>query len=570
MAMEDSPSQGAEFDLTTLHRISLELVRETSLDRALAQVAAVAAQLAGARQCAVGLLAARGGWEQWGSSGAGLDEIRAQLTPHAWDNFVIGVIQAGASLRRPENSAEAADGVALMGVPVRSQAGILGVIVLTGKAGGGAFSVADQQIIEILAAFSTIAIENARSRARLQADEDELAQRNRELSIFNDVSVAASTTLELEGILATTLDRMMMHFNAPGGEIFLAEEDGGRLRIALRRGNPPASYWDTDSFAVGEGFVGRVAAAKDLLAAADPAPEAGFDNSLFAEAGLRMLLGIPLISKGRVLGVMILALRRPVDLSARQKALFEAVGLSVGTAVENGLLHRTSQRLAVFEERERIGMDLHDGIIQSIYAVGLLLEEGLLELEKTPAGTKPKLERAIAGLNAVIRDIRAYINNLQPQRFIFDNLAVGLDLLLREFLVNTPVTAEAELSQEAARGLAPATASALFHIAQEALANVTRHARASKVRMILEQVEDRVVLEVADNGQGFDPARRATFTGHGLANMEERARAVRGELAVVSRPGGGTVVRASIPRIRPQTGNLAGKITRGTGPFRRG
>jgi signal transduction histidine kinase len=315
--------------------------------------------------------------------------------------------------------------------------------------------------------------------------------------------------------------------------------------------------------------VGRVGASNDLLALTDPSDDMGFDRATFLRDGLRMLLGIPLVSKGRILGVMILALKEPVELTPRQKVLFEAVGLSVGTAVENGLLHRASQRLAVLEERERIGMDLHDGIIQSIYAVGLLLEEELLELEGEPAPVRAKLERSIAALNAVMRDIRAYIDDLRPKRFIFDNLAVGLDLLLKEFLVNTPVTAEAELSQEAGRGLAPAMANALFHIAQEALANITRHARASKVRMTLAQVGDKVVLEVTDNGQGFDPRSKAAAGGHGLMNMEQRARAVRGELTILSETGGGTRVQVSIPRIRPQTGNLAGKISRGTGPMRR-
>jgi two-component system, NarL family, sensor histidine kinase DevS len=272
------------------------------------------------------------------------------------------------------------------------------------------------------------------------------------------------------------------------------------------------------------------------------------------------LLGIPLLSKARVLGVIVLALQEVTELTPRQEALLEAVGLSVGTAVENGLLHRQSQRLAVLEERERIGMDLHDGIIQSIYAVGLTLEECLLELKQCSSATRPKVERAIAGLNSVIRDIRAYINDLQPQRFIFENLAVGLELLVREFQVNTPVSVETALSQEAARGLAPATANTLFHIAQEALGNITRHAHAARVRLSLEQVEDKVVLEVADNGRGFELAEQDARQGHGLANMEERARGVRGELFIRSHPGEGTLVRVSIPRIRPQTGNLAGRL----------
>jgi len=278
-----------------------------------------------------------------------------------------------------------------------------------------------------------------------------------------------------------------------------------------------------------------------------------------------MMIGIPLNSKGRVLGVMILSARALMDFSERQKALLEAVGLSVGTAVENGLLHRKAQRLAVMEERERIGMDLHDGIIQSIYAVGLSLEEGLMDMAVTNPEGRSKLERAIAGLNAVIRDIREYITDLRPKRFIFDNLAVGLDMLIREFCVNTPISAEASLSEEAGRWLAPAAADALFHIAQEALANIARHAHATRLKVSLAQVGDRVVLEVTDNGHGFEPSQEVTVESHGLANMEERARAVSGTLNIASVPGKGTTVQVTIPRIRPQTGNLAGREPRAIG-----
>jgi two-component system sensor histidine kinase DevS len=363
----------------------------------------------------------------------------------------------------------------------------------------------------------------------------------------------------LEGILATTLDRMMLHYQALSGQIFLAEEETGDLRMAMQRGDVKAFYWEKDAFGLGEGLVGRASEANGLTVVIDPQAEPGFDDEAFRVNGLRMMIGIPLNSKGRTLGVMILSSTELMDFTERQKALLEAVGLSVGTAVENGLLHRKAQRLAVMEERERIGMDLHDGIIQSIYAIGLGLEEGLLDMQRTPPEARGKLERAISGLNAVIRDIREYITDLRPKRFIFDNLAVGLDMLIREFCVNTPVTAEAELSEEAGRWLAPAAADALFHIAQEALANIARHAHATRLKVSLAQVGDRVVLEVSDNGHGFESTQKVTVETHGLANMEERARAVNGALNIASVLGKGTTVQVSIPRIRPQTGNLAGR-----------
>jgi two-component system sensor histidine kinase DevS len=576
--METYPSQGQMADVEGLHRISLELVRETSLDAVLDRTASVARRLADARHSVVALLDEKGDLDRFVYSFSDPNDKEAFSIPAIWWKLIQMLYREGALLNSADVGQDPRFAGALgsvlqvhsvLGVPLSLGNKVIGEIVLAEKSGGGGFAAEDQRATEILASFASVAIENARSRVRLQEDERELTERNQELAIFNDVSVAASTTLELEGILATTLDRMMLHFRALSGQIFLLEEETDDVRMAMQRGEMRAFYWEKDAFALGEGLVGRASSTRELTVVIDPPPEPGFDDDAFRANGLRMMIGIPLNSKGRILGVMMLSSTEIMKFTERQKALLEAVGLSVGTAVENGLLHRKAQRLAVMEERERIGMDLHDGIIQSIYAVGLSLEEGLMEMAKTSPEARAKLERAIAGLNEVIRDIREYITDLRPKRFIFDNLAVGLDMLIREFCVNTPISAEAELSEEAGRWLAPSAADALFHIAQEALANVARHAHATRLKVSLAQVGDRVVLEVADNGHGFEPSQKVSVEAHGLANMDERARAVNGTMHIASVPGKGTSVQVSIPRIRPQTGNLAGREPRELGQARR-
>jgi two-component system, NarL family, sensor histidine kinase DevS len=245
--------------------------------------------------------------------------------------------------------------------------------------------------------------------------------------------------------------------------------------------------------------------------------------------------------------VMALALREPMELTERQKGLFGAVGLSVGAAIENGLLHRKSQRLAVLEERERIGMDLHDGIIQSIYAVGLMLEDGLLELDKHPDSTHQKLDQAIAGLNEVIRDIRSYIVDLRPRRLAYENLAAGVQLLVRDFRSQSAATVVTEISEEAARACPPGASNALFHVAQEALANAARHSSATHVRVELMRAGKGVRLVVEDNGAGFNPGTLARSAGHGIDNMMERTKTVGGEINILSAPGKGARIQVVIP-----------------------
>lgn len=555
-------------DIDALHRISLELVRETSLEAVLDRTASVARRLTSSRHSVVALLDEKGDLDRFVYSFSDPNDAEKYSIPGLWWNLIEKLCTFSNPVRtmdmKNDPQFSGLRGISaqlghVLGVPLTAEGKAIGTIILAEKTVPADFSPVEQRGIEILASFASVAITNARICTRISENERELAQRNQELAIFNDVAIAANTTLELEGILATTLDRMMLHYRALSGQIFLMEEETGDVRMAMQRGDLKAFYWEKDAFPLGAGLVGRASASKKLTVVINPAAEPGFDDDAFRANGLRMMIGIPLNSKGRVLGVMMLSSTEVIDFTDRQMALLESVGLSVGTAVENGLLHRKAQRLAVMEERERIGMDLHDGIIQSIYAVGLSLEEGLMEMAATNPEARSKLERAISGLNAVIRDIREYITDLRPKRFIFDNLAVGLDMLIREFCVNTPISAEAELSEEAGRWLAPAAADALFHIAQEALANIARHARATRLRVSLAQVGDRVVLEVADNGHGFEPSQKVTVETHGLANMEERARAVSGTMTIASVLGKGTTVQVAIPRIRPQTGNLAGR-----------
>jgi signal transduction histidine kinase len=192
-------------------------------------------------------------------------------------------------------------------------------------------------------------------------------------------------------------------------------------------------------------------------------------------------------------------------------------------------------------------MDLHDGIIQSIYAVGLTLEYCNLLLDEDPSAAKGQLGQAISGLNDVIRDIRNYILDLRPQRFQGKDLPSGLFELIRAFRANTLIQADLQVDMDGDVALLPSQASGLFHIAQEALANVAKHARARQVSVLLSRDKTYVTLMVQDNGQGFDPERVAAYEGHGLRNMDARAHTLGGKVSVESEIGKGTTVRVTVP-----------------------
>ncbi len=209
--------------------------------------------------------------------------------------------------------------------------------------------------------------------------------------------------------------------------------------------------------------------------------------------------------------------------------------------------------LALLEERERIAMDLHDGVIQSLYAVALGLGAHERGLPPEAAHAREPLRRARAQIGAVIQEIRNYIFDLRPHDLGARSLRAGLAALAEELRVNALLQPELVIDP-AADALGPSATAALLQVAREATANVIRHAGASAVRLALERVGPDLVLTISDNGCGFCPrASREEageplgLSGQGLRNMAERARALGGRFTVESAPGRGTVVRIAIP-----------------------
>jgi signal transduction histidine kinase len=265
---------------------------------------------------------------------------------------------------------------------------------------------------------------------------------------------------------------------------------------------------------------------------------------------MRSFLGVPITHKGRSLGNLYLTDKRDADeFSAEDQALVELLATHAGLAIENAHLYTQVQQLRVLEERQRIGMDLHDGIIQSIYAVGLTLEyvDSVL-VEGDIAAARERLRLAVEGLNTTIRDIRAYILDLRPRRFQGDALIVGLQQLLSEFKANTLIAVDFTADPNAEKALEPQTRLALFHIAQEALSNAAKHSRAAHMAVALQEQNGQVTLSLKDDGRGFDPAHVERRVGHGLNNMQDRAHAAGGHIVIESPEGRGTEVKVFIPK----------------------
>jgi signal transduction histidine kinase len=440
-----------------------------------------------------------------------------------------------------------------LGVPIMSRGKLLGNLYLTDKVDAPEFDEDDERLISMLAAHAAIAIDNARLLQEAVGRGRLLTQQNRELEALNAVAVAATQSLDLDALLQNTLDEVLAAIRADAGEVFLREESSGDMVLAIHRGQFPDAFYSLNRFERGVGFPGIVAATGEPLVSGELRRDTRFVREDVVKAGFKSFVCVPLTIKNEVIGVLMLARRTIGEFDARTLSLLNSFGRQIGVAVENARLYREVKRLAVVEERERIGMELHDGIIQSIYAVGLTLEYAALIVDEQPSTARERLTQAIGGLNEVIRDIRSYILDLRPQRFEGKNLEASLHELARAFRANTFINVDLDIDPRLSDHINPDLGLGLFHIAQEGLANVAKHARARNVSLSLGLNGSKLVLDLKDDGRGFDPLTVKKYTGHGMRNMEERARLLNGEWRLTSSPGDGTHIQVRVPFVPSQS-----------------
>ncbi len=544
--------------LIALHRASLELVKNASLETLLERIVSLACEQAGAKYAALGVLDDEGKLKQFITVGMTSTEIKRIPHPPRGLGLIGALMRGDAGTIRIPEIAEDARAVgfpaghvemhSLLGVPIRQGKRQLGQIYLTEKLDGTTFTADDEKIIEMLAAYAGVAIENARLYENLNDREADLTRRNDELALLNQINSALASSLDLDEILNKTLALLIAHFKVEAGEIFLLEEDGDTLRLVLHRGEAAEAFWTRNRYKIGEGMVGQAAETMEPVVSNHLEDDQRVTRQAVVEAGFKQIACIPLTTHGEVVGVLTIATRSRKAIPKNELQVLISVGAVAGTAIENARLHSNARRVAVLEERERFGMDLHDGVIQSIYGVGLALENARALMKEDPQSAENNLKKAMEDLNRTIRDIRNYILDLRPRQLRGESLIEGLTRLINEFRQNTKVEISLAGPKDHLVDLPQVNAMALFHICQEALANIAKHANAKKVTIDLWTTSDRVLLEVHDDGRGFDLEKANKTVGHGLANMQTRVTNVGGDVDIISAPEEGTTILAWVPR----------------------
>jgi signal transduction histidine kinase len=543
--------------LVALHRASLELVSDLSLETVLERIVTLAREQSGARYAALGVVNDAGDLVQFIPIGMTKQEIERIPHPPIGRGLLGAMRDELEPVRIPEISTDPRsvgfpknhpEMHSFLGVPIVQGERLLGQIYLTDKMDYPEFTREDERVLETLAAYAAIAITNARHYDQFVRRDRELQTRNDDLKLLNDVATTLTSSLDIDDILAKTLDLVMEYLSVEAGEIFLVEDGEQDLHLALHRGDFAEAFSSLDRFKIGQGFIGNVAATGKMLVSNNLRQDMRYLRPAVLEAGFQFICCIPLTSGGKVVGVLSAASRRQCKLDERQLNMLTSIGTWAGVTIENARLNRQSRRLAVLEERERIGMDLHDGIIQSIYGVGLALDFARMALDENPVEARKKIEESISSLNSTIRDIRAYILDLRPRQFHGDDLKQGLQRLVDEFQSNSLTRVTLMGPEDGLVDFPSQNATALFHICQESLANIAKHARAQYAEVHLWTTRDRVLLEISDDGRGFDLRKMSITLGHGLSNMHSRARKVGGDVEITSSSGSGTTVLAWVPR----------------------
>ncbi len=380
--------------------------------------------------------------------------------------------------------------------------------------------------------FNQMAIDLKQHSVKLREAREHAERKTQETQALLQIETEIMGLLSLPQILQLVVDKARELMKADVVILCLDEPEAGGLRVGATSGAP-------EVLSLKPGTVLDTATCLKVIACEAICPVAH-------EVSLPTHVAVPMRSGNRVIGDLCVGYRTVRAMSQDEAELLSGLANLATIATESARLHWEVREVATLAERERIAGDLHDGIIQSIYATGLSLEECVRLAEEDPRQIKSIVETSIRNLNMVIRDVRNYIIGLQPEGLQASGLTRSLADLAHGLSLNRLIEVKLDVEPDIDAALTPEQTGHLFQICREALTNVVKHAGASKVLLTLARSDRQLRLRVEDDGLGFDPTRRSV-SGRGLRTMEERAKRLGGFLQLEGIEGRGTRVTIEFP-----------------------
>jgi signal transduction histidine kinase/HAMP domain-containing protein len=398
-----------------------------------------------------------------------------------------------------------------------------------------------------------IAIQQARLYEQVQRHAAELerrvADRTRELSALYEVAAVSSKSSDLHTTLTQSLERVLRAVGCDEGIIYLLDEEGNTLRLAVQQGLSADTVPLVSSLSV-----------RDLEKWGDEYGETVFVPGKVPPAGAdvrtvwaRRYVGVPMRAGGQVVGLLGVLLKTTQPRFGDEEiALLASVADQVGAVAEGARLRERAEQAAVMEERQRLARDLHDSVTQSLYSLTLLTEGGR---RLADSGNLESVGDYFVDLGEIalqsLKEMRLLIHELRPPVLEREGLVGALQRRLDTVEGRAGMEARLMMVGDALEDggkvdLPVSVEQDLYGIAQEALNNALKHAAATSITVWLRADGGRLELEIVDDGRGFEPERVGDGGGIGLSTMRERSERLNGMLTIQSAPGEGTRVKVSI------------------------
>ncbi len=522
----------------------LTLASELSLPIVLQRIVDLAAQVTDARYGALGVIGEGESLTEFVTTGISSRQ-RKVIGALPTGRGVLGLLISEPRPVRINNIGEHALSVgfppnhppmrSFLGAPVTAMGRVFGNIYLAEKRGAGDFTQEDEDALVLLATQAGVAIANATLYEELRAREQWLdALRDitnlvlsggKEGSLLEGIAEHARALVGADAATISTL-------SGPGPDLVIAAAVGARSGDLLGQSVPALGSISAHILGSGESIV------LDDVSADSRAYQPVVHLGRHGPA-----LFVPLRVPGGIKGTLMVAnLKGGRRFEEKDRALVERFADAASVAMDYDRSQAELHRLGLMEERERIAKELHDGIIQSLFAVGMSLQ-GTAMMSGSDEVSE-RIEHAVEELDRVIRDLRNYIFGLRPGILADRQLDQALHALGEQMEARSGEKVDVAVDAALAARLSARSAD-IVQLTREALSNVARHAQATHVALRLERSGSRAVLTVEDDGVGFAPDDPSA--GNGMRNMRERAESLGGKLEVVSKAGKGTTLRISFP-----------------------
>jgi signal transduction histidine kinase len=445
-------------------------------------------------------------------------------------------------------------------LPLIYQGETIGQLHLAPRAPGESFTPADRRLLDELARQAGQAAHTVQLTADLQRSHERLEQRveerTRELTSLLEISRTVASTLQLKPLLGLILDELKTVVDYADASILVVESDdlifldhrGTPAAASITQSRVPLKRWRVILQAISAGdpaLIENINAETPLAEALRTAIEAHWEASA---ASPHSWMIVPLRLRDRVSGLLALNANEENAFTAHHATLALAVANQAAIAIENARLYEQAQELAALEERQKLARELHDSVSQALYGIALGLHTARIQLGRDPEELPESLDYLLSLAEAALAEMRALIFELRPESLEHEGLVSALSRQAAALQARHSIAVHTDLCEEPPLAL-PAKQE-LYRIAQEAAQNAIKHAHAAHIELLLRQSGDAVILEVRDDGVGFDPEE--PYPGHlGLRSMRERAQHINGALQIESAPGQGTRLVAEVPCPQP-------------------